>query len=457
MSIKPKVLIVDDEAPIRDVLAASLVDENYDVSTAANGDEALAYLKNNSPNIVLLDIWMPGSKDGIDVLRLARPTLLDTEFVVMSGHGNIETAVKAVKLGAWDFVEKPLSMEKIFILLTNVIAFQREKKEKLSLLNRLRKNIAIIGEDQQTMKLKQTLARVAAQSGPVLVWGERGSGRELIGQNVHYLSHRAGQPFVELTCASYPEDLLAGEIFGFEKGVYGPQSQKGKLEYANNGTLFIDDVAELPLEIQDKLVRIMKTKKFSRLGGTEEFEVDVRIVCASAQDLAARVKAGTFREELLQKLSAETVKVPNLRERRADIPSLLLHFSELFAKEGGSKLKVFSAEAMEILQGYSWPGNVRELRNFIERIYILTPNDIVNVHDIKFAGLNQVDESSEDPGGMGISNFKLARAQFEKEYILKKLAENGGNVSKTAEVIGLERSHLHRKIKSYGIDVNEMV
>ncbi len=454
--MKAKVLIVDDEAPIRDVLAASLLDENYEVTTASNGDDAIQILKQNPVNIVLLDIWMPGTKDGIDVLRLTRPHLPETEFVVMSGHGNIETAVKAVKLGAWDFVEKPLSMEKILILLTNVIAFQREKKEKVSLLNRLRRNIAIIGEDTQTMKLKHTVARVASQSLPVLVWGERGSGRELIGQNIHYLSNRAGQPFVEVTCASYPEDLLEGEIFGFEKGVYGNASQKGKAELANGGTLFIDDVSELSLQIQDRLSRLIKTKKFSRVGGSEEYEAELRLVCATSQDLAQKVKEGGFREELYQKLLNELVKVPSLRERKTDIPGLLLHFSELFAKEGGSRLKTFSPEALEILQTYNWPGNVRELRNFIERIYILTPSEVVNVHDVKFAGLNHVEDTPEDPG-MEVSNFKLARAQFEKEYILKKLAENGGNVSKTAEIIGLERSHLHRKIKSYGIDVNEMV
>jgi len=452
----PRVLIVDDEAPIRDVLAASLIDENYEVQTAANGDDAIQILKKSTFNIVLLDIWMPGSKDGIDVLRLTRPNLPDTEFVVMSGHGNIETAVKAVKLGAWDFVEKPLSMEKIFILLTNVVAYQKEKKEKLSLLNRLRKSIAIIGEGSQTVNLKQTVARVAAQNSPILIVGEKGSGRELIGQNVHYLSYRAGQPFIEVTSTTYPEDLLAGEIFGFEKGVYGAKSQKGKLELANNGTIFIDEISEVSLEIQDKILRLLKTKKFTRVGGNEEIEVDVRIILASSQDLASKVKAGTFREELYQKLSGETVRVPTLRERKNDIPALLLHFSELFAKDGGAKVKLFSPEAMEILTSYNWPGNVRELRNFIERIYILTPGDLVNVHDVKFAGLNQIDESPEEPG-MEVSNFKLARAQFEKEYILKKLAENGGNVSKTAEVIGLERSHLHRKIKSYGIDLNEMV
>lgn len=456
MSTKSKVLIVDDEAPIRDVLAASLVDENYEVTTASNGDEALVSLKQNYVNIVLLDIWMPGSKDGIDVLRAARPHLPDTEFVVMSGHGNIETAVKAVKLGAWDFVEKPLSMEKIFILLTNVIAFQKEKKEKLSLLNRLRKNIAIIGESSSTMNLKQTIARVAGQNAPMLISGEKGSGRELVGQNIHYLSARAGQPFVEVTCASYPEDLLAGEIFGFEKGVYGNNTQKSKLEYANNGTIFIDDVCELSLEIQDKLLRLLKTKKFTRVGGSEDVEVDVRLACASSYDLLAKVREGILREEFYQKIAGETIRVPTLRERRGDIPALLLHFSELFAKESGTKTKVLSAEALEILQEYTWPGNVRELRNFVERIYILTPGDAVNVHDIKFAGLNQIEDLPEETG-MSVSNFKLARAQFEKEYILKKLAENSGNVSKTAEVIGLERSHLHRKIKSYGIDVNEMV
>ncbi|MGE3973456.1 MAG: sigma-54-dependent transcriptional regulator [Bdellovibrionales bacterium] len=454
MSQKSRVLIVDDEAPIREVLCASLQDENYDVRLASQGEEAIKMIGEFQPHVVLLDIWMPGTYDGIDVLRIAKPKFPNVEYIVMSGHGNIETAVRATKLGAWDFVEKPLSMEKIFILLTNIILYQREKGEKRSLLNRLRKNIAIIGEHAAMMALKQTLSRVASSPAPVLIYGEKGSGKELSALNLHYLSARASSPFVEVSCSTLSPDLMEMELFGYEKGAFAgaQQATKGKLDHANGGTLYIDEISDLTLSSQQKLSEYLSSGKFTRVGGEQKIEGDVRIIVASTRDLSILAKEAKFHAPLLQMLQSDYIKIPPLKDRKEDIPALILHFSEYFAKEGASKPKVFSAEAMDHLKQYQWSGNVRELRNFVERIYILTPSEEVNVHDLKFAGLNVGDELGEDSVSQ-ISNFKMARAQFEKEYILKKLAENNGNVSKTAEVIGLERSHLHRKIKSYGIDV----
>lgn len=454
MSQKPKVLIVDDEAPIRDVLSASLMDEAYDVRVASSGDDAILQMEDFRPQVVLLDIWMPGSKDGIDVLRVCKPNYPMSEFIVMSGHGNIETAVKATKLGAWDFIEKPISMEKIFILLSNIILYQRERGEKIALLNRLRKNIAIVGEGALIVSIKQLISRVAAGQTAVLVTGESGVGKQLVAENIHYLSSRAGRPFIEVNCAAVPPELLESEIFGYERDAFAGATvaKKGKLELANGGTLFLDEISIADARVQERIMRTILEKKFERVGGSESLEVDIRIIASTHRDLQNDVKAGKFRDDLFQKLKSNSLHVPSLRERRDDIPSLVLHFSEHFAREGAHKIKQFSEEATVMLKSYQWAGNVRELRNFIERIYILTPGELVNVHDLKFAGLNALDEGL-DGTLSDVSNFKMARAQFEKEYILKKLSENNGNVSKTAEIIGLERSHLHRKIKSYGIDV----
>lgn len=447
-----KILVVDDEAPIREVLSASLADEGYPVKVARSGEEGLRLIEEFRPNVVLLDIWMPGSMDGIEVLRTARGRFPGTEFIIMSGHGTIETAVKAVKLSAWDFVEKPLSIDKILILLHNISIFQSERGEKNALLNRLRRNIAIIGESAQMVALKQMIARVASTSSWVLITGENGTGKELVAQNVHYLSPRAGRPFVEVNCAAIPEDLIESELFGYEKGAFtgADKSRKGKFDLANGGTLFLDEIADMSLKTQAKILRILQERRFTRVGGEETIEVDVRVIAATNKNLEQEIKEGRFREDLYYRLNVIPCRVPSLRERADDIPSLITHFSEQFAREGGYRHKLFSDQAIERLQKHTWPGNVRELRNFIERIYILTPGEFVDVHDLKFAGLPSLDEKE---AAEEISNFREARAKFEKEYLLKKIAENKGNISKTAEAIGLERSYLHRKIKGFGIDV----
>ncbi|HVK60383.1 MAG TPA: sigma-54 dependent transcriptional regulator, partial [Bdellovibrionales bacterium] len=370
-----RVLVVDDESAIRQVLSESLADDGYTVKTARSGEEGLRLIEEFKPTVVLLDIWMPGSMDGIEVLQKARAKHPSTEFIVMSGHGNIETAVKAVKHGAWDFVEKPLSIDKILILLSNITSFQSERGEKNALLNRLRRNIAIIGESQQMVNLKALIARVASTNSWVLITGENGTGKELVAQNIHYLSQRAGKPFVEVNCAAIPEDLIESELFGYEKGAFtgADKARRGKFDHANGGTIFLDEIADMSLKTQAKVLRILQERRFSRVGGEELIEVDVRVIAATNKNLEQEIKEGRFREDLFYRLNVIPCHVPSLRDRSDDVPSLITHFSEQFAKEGGYRHKIFSEQGVERLRQYGWPGNVRELRNFIERIYILTP------------------------------------------------------------------------------------
>ena len=452
---RAKILIVDDQAAIRESLGASLADDGYFVRAARSAEEALKSVEEFRPNVVLLDIWMNGPHDGLDVLREARAKHPSIEFIMMSGHGTIETAVKATKLGAWDFVEKPISIDRVSILLNNILGFQNERGEKNALLNRLRKNIAIVGESVDMVALKQLLARVASSQSWMLVVGENGTGKELVAQNIHYLSARASRPFVEVNCAAIPEDLIESELFGFEKGAFtgADRAKRGKFDHADGGTLFLDEIAHISLATQAKVMRVLQERSFERVGAQDAVEVDVRVVAASTQDLDAAVREGRFREDLFSRLNVIPCRVPPLRERIDDVPALVLHFSEQFAREGGYRRKTFSASSLERLRAHPWPGNVRELRNFVERIYILTPGDLVDPHDLRFAGLSGPDK---DDSLDGVSNFREARAKFEKEYLLKKIAENKGNISKTAESIGLERSYLHRKIKGYGIDVEDI-
>lgn len=444
-----KILIIDDEGPICDVLSGSLRDDGYMVETARDGETGLSKVREFQPDIVLLDIWMPGKMDGLQVLAEARPQFPDVQFLIMSGHGTIETAVKAVKNGAWDFIEKPLSMDKISILIQNILSFKREQTEKKALLNRLRKNLALIGEGPLMVNLKQMIARVAPSDAWVLVTGENGTGKELVAQNIHYLSHRAGHPFVEVNCAAIPKDLIESELFGYEKGAFtgADKPKKGKFDFANGGTLFLDEVGDMGSEAQAKILRILQERSFHRVGGNEPVEVNVRVIAATNKNLEEEIKAGRFREDLYYRLNVIPFRVPPLRQRKEDIPLLVDYFGDQFIRHGGYRRKTFSDGAIELMRNHAWPGNVRELRNFVERVYILTPGDFVDVHDLKFAGL----QDQTDSGGE-LMTFREARARFEKEFLVQKISENNGNISKTAEVIGLERSYLHRKIKAYGIE-----
>lgn len=447
-----KILIIDDEPPIREVLSASLKDEGYQVKTAPDGEAGLRAIREFSPDVVFLDIWMPRGPDGIEVLKLARQEFPSLDVVMISGHGTIETAVKATKLGAWDFIEKPLSMDKILIVISNVLHYQAEKQEKEALLNHLRRNIALIGDSPKVVQLKQLIARMAPTQSWILIRGENGAGKRLAAQNLHYLSPRASRPFVELNCANLAEDLIEAELFGFERGSFAgaEKTQKGKIELAQGGSLYLTDVANLSARAQEMLLKVLQERKFQRLGGNEFIPVDVRVFAATERDLEGEVAAGRFREDLFHRINVTTLTVPSLRERAEDILSLSKTFADQIARDGGFAKKDFSPQAVQAMNGYTWPGNVRELRNFVERIYILTPGDFVDVHDVRFAGLTV--GGGSQPGEH--LNFRDARAQFEKEYIVRKIEENEGNISRTAEAIGLERSYLHRKIKAYGIEAH---
>lgn len=453
-NVRPsKILIVDDELPIREVLSASLRDEGHQVQTAHDADSGLKLMKDFQPEVVFLDIWMPGSLDGIEVLTTARKQFPHIEFVMISGHGTIETAVKATKLGAWDFIEKPLSMDKISIVISNIVNYQQERHDKEALLSKLRKNIALIGDSQKMISLKQMIARVAPTQSWVLLNGENGCGKELVAQNIHYMSSRASRPFVEVTCSNLADDLLEAELFGYEKGAFpgSQRMQKGKVEMAEGGTLFLDDIADLSLKAQERILRLLQERKFQRLGGQDFHHVDIRLIAATKENLEQEVLKGKFREDLFHRINVVHFQVPSLREHAEDIPALAQHFSDQVAKEGGFSIKSLSEKAIQLMTQHSWPGNVRELKNFIERIYILTPSDFVDVHDLRFAGLS----GSASSATTDLATFREARAQFEKEYLLQKIQENAGNISRTAEVIGLERSYLHRKIKAYGIEVQK--
>lgn len=447
-----RILIVDDEKPIRDVLSASLRDDGYQVETAFDGESGLEMMKNFRPHIVFLDIWMPGKLDGLEVLKRSKDLFPSQQVIIMSGHGTIETAVRAVKLGAWDFVEKPLSLDKVLILLQNIFLLLREQAEKQALLQRLRQNLALVGEGPLMQATKQIVARIAPTPSWVLLSGESGTGKMLVAQNIHYLSQRASHPFMSLNLATVPAELMTGELFGYEKGslIGSDYDKKGKVDFAQGGTLYLDEVSFLSEECQVKLQNLLSEGSFTRVSGKSKISCDVRIVASTSKNLEDEVKAGRFREDLYYRLNVVPFVLPPLRQRIEDLPALIDHFGDQFVQQGGFLRKEFSEQALSAMRDYDWPGNIRELRNFVERIYILTPGEFVDLHDVRFAGLGVGTEGSTSH--LEGLNFRDARAHFEKEFLLKKIQENNGNISRTAEMIGLERSYLHRKIKSYGIE-----
>ena len=337
--------------------------------------------------------------------------------------------------------------------MNNVISFQKERMEKRSLLNKLRQNIAIVGNSSSAKKVKELVAKVAPTNSWVLIQGEPGVGKELVATNIHYLSQRAGQPFIDFKCGHMTEELLEGELFGYEKGaVIGSETERrGYFDHANRGTLFLDDVDRLPMSVQAKLFKYLEEQTISRVGGNRNVPLDVRVVAATTKDLRHEVDKGLFREDLFYRLHVVPFSIAPLRNRPEDIEPLVYHFSQKSCLSGGYVEKKYTSKAMKELVRYEWPGNIREVKNFVERIYILTPEEVVDVHDLTFAGLFQKN------GGEAyseIGSFREARAQFEKEYIVRKITENNGNISKTAESIGLERSYLHRKIKNFGIELD---
>lgn len=454
------VLIVDDEESIRSSLDGILQDEGYRTSVAASGEDALNLLREESPDLILLDIWMPGL-DGLETLRRARDLTPDQLVIMMSGHGTIETAVKATKLGAFDFIEKPLSLEKLLLSIQNAFKIGQLVEENRSLKAKIAKDYDMVGQSPEISLLKEQIAIAAPTSGWVLITGENGTGKELVARAIHNQSRRREKPFVEVNCAAIPEELIESELFGHERGAFtGATTQrKGKFDLAHEGTLFLDEIGDMSLKTQAKVLRILQERKFERVGGSKTIEVDVRVIAATNKDLEEEIRLGHFREDLYYRLNVLPFHVPPLRERREDIPRLVLHFLEYFCSKEGRETKAIAPAALTTLQAYSWPGNVRELKNIVERLVIMTPDSSIQETHLPPSMRSKRAAPTESRGlgltGVDASNFKEAKEEFEKEFILAKLEENDWNISRTAEAIDIERSNLHRKIKSFGIELRK--
>jgi len=439
---KATVLVVDDEEGILETLSGILEDEGYEVITASTGEQALSYVREIHPEIILLDVWMPGM-DGIETLKAIKAIRREPSVIMISGHANIDLAVQATKLGAYDFLEKPLSLERLLILIKRALERQQLERENIALRSR---GWEIIGESPRMKTLKEEISMAAKSQGRVIIFGESGTGKELVARTLHESSDRKDKPFIEVNCAAIPHELIESELFGHEKGSFTGafERKKGKFELADGGTLFLDEVGDMALHTQAKVLRVIETQEFQRVGGSKKIKVDVRTIAATNKNLQEEIKKGSFREDLYFRLNVIPLNVPPLRDRKDDIPLLVEHFLRLFAQQYGQKPKKVSTATFRALMNYDWPGNVRELKNTIERLVIMNTSDIVDVREIPTLSVAETDY-------MNYRTLREAREQFEKYFITKRLQENNWNISKTAEELEIERSNLHRKIKALGI------
>ncbi|MCD6526590.1 MAG: sigma-54-dependent Fis family transcriptional regulator, partial [Desulfuromonas sp.] len=436
-----QILVVDDEKNIRESITGILQDEGFQVITASDGVQALESVNDDKPDLVLLDIWMPGM-DGIETLKQLRTRHDDIQVIMMSGHATIETAVTATKLGAYDFIEKPLSLEKLLVCIHNALKVNQLVEENKSLKEKISKNYEIIGTSAPIQDLKQQIAIAAPTSGWVLITGENGTGKELVARSIHRMSKRSGKPFVEVNCAAIPEDLIESELFGHEKGAFtgATSKRKGKFDLAHEGTLFLDEIGDMSLKTQAKVLRILQEHKFERVGGIKTIEVDVRVIAATNKNLEDEIKSGNFREDLFYRLNVLPFHVPALRERAEDIELLTNHFLRSYCEKENTEIKRITDDAVNIMQNYHWPGNVRELKNLIERLVIMNPGTELGATSLP-AEINKTTiKDNTKYNGIDIDNYKDAKECFEREFIRNKLAENGWNISKTAEAIAIERS-----------------
>jgi two-component system, NtrC family, nitrogen regulation response regulator NtrX len=450
----PSILVVDDEPGVRSSISGVLRDEGFDVDTADSGEECLDKANGSSYDVIVLDIWLPGL-DGLTTLQRLRERQIDSQVVIISGHGNIESAVRAIKMGAYDFIEKPLSLEKTVLVVRNALRQRDLEAENRFLRAKVdrQQQHTMVGESPAMNKLRDHVSLAAPTNGRVLILGESGTGKELVARTIHLTSRRKNDPFVEVNCAAVPEELIESELFGHVRGAFtGAVADKpGRFEQANQGTIFLDEIADMSLKTQAKVLRVLQEQVMERVGGTQRIKVDVRVVAATNKDLPAEIRAGRFREDLYFRLNVIPIFVPALRDRQQDIPLLAEHFMALLAAEYGRRPKRLASEAAARLQQYGWPGNVRELRNVIERVIIMVGGDTITAQDLGFLGRDGVQDvpAAQSPGP--VVPLSEARDQFEKDYILHTLAAQQGNMSRTAEVLGVERSNLYKKLRAFGI------
>jgi len=455
------ILIVDDEADIRMSIAGVLKDEGYATRDAADSNEALAAIHARQPTLVILDIWLQGSElDGIAILRQLQAEMPTVPVVMISGHGTIETAVEAIKIGAYDFIEKPFKSDRLLLLVARAIEAAQLRRENAELRLRAGGEIDMVGASPAINQLRQQIDRVAPTGSRVLITGAPGSGKEVVGRLLHARSRRAQGPFVAINCATMRPDRLEIELFGCEASNDGMPRKVGTFERAHGGTLFLDEVADMPLETQGKIVRALQEQTFERVGGSHRVEVDVRVVAASNRELSAEIAAGRFREDLFYRLNVVPIRVPPLRERREDIPMLARHFVQRGAEAARIAAREFGEDSLAALQAYTWPGNVRQLRNVVDWLLIMAPGEtsepvradmLPNEITAIAPSVVKWDKGSE------IMTLPLrdAREVFEREYLLAQVTRFGGNISRTAAFVGMERSALHRKLKSLGVFGND--
>ncbi|GBC62896.1 Fis family transcriptional regulator [Desulfonema ishimotonii] len=452
----PTILIIDDEPMILQSLSGLLSDEGFEVLTATNGYEGLKLIETESPDLVLLDIWMPGI-DGIETLKEIKKSNPFIQVIIITGHGNVETAVRATKLGAFDMIEKPLSIDKVIVDISNALNFRRLEEENRYLRKKTIEKHAIDGHSPAISELKQQIAVVAPTGSWVLITGENGAGKELVARNIHQFSPRAEQPLIDINCAAIPDERLESELFGHEKGAvpWSENRKRGRFEMADRGTLLLDEICDMSLSTQAKLLRVLQEQKFQRVGGGRTIRINVRVIAATNRDIEAEIEKGNFREDLYYRLNEIPITVPALRNRREDIPVLAKVFLAKRAGQYGGPAKQFTAEALEMLGAYSWPGNVRELKNLINRLVLMIDRDSIGVDDIPApcnpgAGGGEPEPIVEKL--LSAADLNGARAAFEAEFIRRRLAEHGNDPEKAARVMGMSPEDLLRKLGASGGD-----
>ena len=450
--MKTTILIVDDEPGVRQALSGVLRDEGYAVEAVASGEACLDRMTRGGVDLIVLDVWLPGM-DGLATLSRLRERQVDAQVVLISGHGNIESAVRAIKLGAFDFVEKPLSLDKTVLVVRNALNQRRLEAENRALRARVDRSQTMVGESYAMRQLREQVAMAAPTNGRVLIYGENGTGKELVARTVHALSRRRNGPFVEVNCAAIPEELIESELFGHVRGAFtgAVADRRGKFEAADGGTIFLDEIGDMSIKTQAKVLRVLQEQTMEAVGGTSTIRVDARVLAATNKELQAEIRAGRFREDLYFRLNVIPVFVPPLRDRQEDIPLLADHFMAEFAREYGRRIKGFEPAAVAAIRDYAWPGNVRELRNVIERLMIMVPGDRISAADLGFLDPGVLNRPGPPAPSAERLSLHEARDNFERDLILRTLAEQQGNMSRTAEVLGVERSNLYRKMKTFGI------
>jgi two-component system, NtrC family, nitrogen regulation response regulator NtrX len=452
--MKPTILIVDDEPGVRAALTGVLRDEGYNVESVASGEACLDRVTRGSVDLIVLDVWLPGM-DGLATLARLRERQVDAQVVLISGHGNIESAVRAIKMGAFDFVEKPLSLDKTVLVVRNALRQHRLEAENRALRARVDRTQTMVGESYGMRQLRNQVAMAAPTNGRVLIYGENGTGKELVARTIHAMSRRRAASFVEVNCAALPEELIESELFGHVRGAFtgAVADRRGKFEIADGGTIFLDEIGDMSLKTQAKVLRVLQEQTMEAVGGTTRIKVDARVLAATNKDLQTEIRSGRFREDLYFRLNVIPIFVPPLRDRPDDIALLADHFMAEFAREYGRRIKTFDPDAISVIQRYLWPGNVRELRNVTERLMIMVPGDAISASDLGFLDPNELRrvESSDARPSTERLTLHEARERFERDLILRTLAEQQGNMSRTAEVLGVERSNLYRKMKTFGI------